>query len=146
MGNVGQHYYVWRYGAAIPAEPPALPIGGHLDLGAAPLERWPAAEDGQAWLWIGNQSPYEMVVQFDGPTSATLTLPPCPSCIVYPSEEAFVECEDDIPEETVLMPPGTYRVTIGYSTGSVTPVAGHWTLVPNADYASCYAVISTLQQ
>jgi hypothetical protein len=146
MGNVGQHYYAWRYGVALPVEPPGLPGGELLDLGPAPLEDWPVGNDGQAWLWVGNQSPYEMVVQLDGPTSQTLTLPACPGCIVYPTEEEFVECLEELPTDELFLPPGNYRVSIRYTVGNVIPAAGHWTLVPDATYASCYAVISSQQQ
>src|SRR4029079_11270065 len=64
-GNVGQHYYKWRYNTDIPSEPDASPEDAE-GVDASPLAQWPVVLDGQANMTIANQSPYALTVTFDG--------------------------------------------------------------------------------
>jgi hypothetical protein len=141
MGNVGQHYFKWRYHMEIPAEPAPLPGGDYMPIGPAPYGQ-AYANDGQSWVLIGNQSPYPLTVQFDGPTSQTMTIPACPGCPVYPNQYAVPACIQTIPTQELLLAPGNYRVTFTYASATVIPGASHWTLTPDTDYAGCYVVIN----
>jgi hypothetical protein len=142
MGNVGQHYYRWRYGTDIPGEPPAMDIASYLDLGPLYLAAWPVDLAGNAGLILANQSPYPMTVTLDGPQNSAVTVPPCPNCAVYESPAHFDGCRDTLPEQYVVVRPGTYRVKVEFSGGPFTPARSYWTLVPNGGYNSCfYSVI-----
>lgn len=143
MGNVGQHYYKWRYGTDLPALPPSVEMpGGYDPVGASPLIDWGVDLGGQSEISVANQSPHGMSVTFDGPTSYTMTIPPCTDCSVYPSDAAFAGCRPDIPYETATLPTGTYRVRITWTDPGVMPSAGPWTLTPNSAYGVCWYVVA----
>jgi hypothetical protein len=141
MGNVGQHYYTWRHGAAIPGEPPAITDPDYDVLNPAPLVEWSFGRQGDALLYLQNDSPYPMQVTFDGPISYTLTVEANPDSIVYPTPEAYPGCDPDGPTGVTMLPPGNYRVTLDYLGGSVRPGRSHWTIIPGATYGACYFIV-----
>jgi hypothetical protein len=140
MGNVGQHYYAWRYNTAIPAEP-AAPDAGSDDMGPAPLVNWPVDHDGQSLVEISNQSPYPLTITFEGPVTQTLTIDACPDCVEYTSSAAFTNCRNDIPYQDVTLPPGNYKVSTEHGASNVTRGSGPWTIVPNGEYGECIYVV-----
>ena len=143
-GNVGQHYYRWRYNAEIPTEPPPIEAAEYQPIGPVLPPDWPIDHQGQALFSFGNQAPYPMTVTLDGPTSESFTLDPCPDCPVYTSPSEVTECRQDIAWQDVTLPPGNYRLQISWE-GAGTPLyAGPHTLVPNAQYGSCYFIIETM--
>lgn len=143
-GNVGQHYYRWRYLAEIPNEPPAVDIGEHHALGPNFLPNWPVQYDGQTMISFGNQAPYPLTVQMDGPVSRTITIPACDDCQVYSTTSPPTFCRDDIPWQDELLPPGNYRVQISWSGSQTTPLAGPQTYVPDAEYGTCFFILEGL--
>ena len=143
MGNVGQHYYRWRYNTDIPSEPAPVSLGEYDNAGPASLGEWPAqALNGQGEVLIANQSPYDMTIFLDGPVAETMSIPACVDCVVYDSPAQFEGCRNDTPVDTVTLPPGNYRVEITWA-GEALPAAGHWTIVPDAFYGSCWYVTSS---
>lgn len=144
MGNVGQHYYQWRYGTPIPTEPPAVDFAEEFNgVGSTPLVDWPTAQStGQAEVAISNQSPYAMTVTFTGPTTYTMAIPACPTCIVYPNDAAVDSCRSDAPHASVSLPPGNYRVQVTWSGANTIPSGGPWTFVPDATYGACWYIVN----
>ena len=142
MGNVGQHYFKWRYNMEIPAEPPA-PDAGHTDpTDTTPMQAWPVDNGGQARVVIANQSPYTLRITFDGPTSHVMTIPACPSCIVYPPNLPPSGCLDDLPYQEVQLPAGNYRIQMDWLGSAKTDhPGGPWTLVPNSLINMCWFLI-----
>ncbi|MEZ4521595.1 MAG: hypothetical protein R3A46_08130 [Thermomicrobiales bacterium] len=143
-GNVGQHYYRWRYLTDIPTEPPAVTSGDHEQLGPNFLPTWPVDYDGQAMVSFGNQAPYQMTVQLDGPVSRTVTIPPCDSCQVYPITAPPSSCIDEIPWHDEFLPPGNYRVQISWNGSQTSMLAGPQTYVPDAGYGTCFFILEGL--
>ncbi|HYI13906.1 MAG TPA: hypothetical protein VEX37_00840 [Thermomicrobiales bacterium] len=142
MGNVGQHYYIWRYGTSIPDEPPAIEISEYDPTDPAPLLLWPFEMEDEAFIVLQNDSPYPLRISFDGPTSQTLTIDANPNGVVHPSSDEFIDCDPDAPVDDIRLPPGTYRVKLDYTGAATNPGRGHWTVVPNAAYATCFHVFS----
>jgi len=140
-GNVGQHYYRWRYLTDVPTEPPPVDLADYESLGPNFLPDWPSDYDGETLVSFGNQSPYEMVVQIDGPVSRTITLPQCDGCPVYPVSAPPSSCRDDIPWHDEFLPPGNYRVQITWSGSNTPPLAGPQTYVPDAGYGTCFFIL-----
>ncbi len=143
-GNVGQHYYRWRYLAEIPGEPPAVSLSEYHSMGPNFLPTWPIDYDGQTMVSFGNQAPYAMTVQMDGPISRTITLPACDSCPIYNPLLPPSACRDDIPWSDEMLPPGTYRVQVSWDNSSTTPLAGPQTYVPDAGYGTCFFILEGL--
>jgi hypothetical protein len=140
-GNVGQHYYQWRYGVALPSAPPEVSLADYEPIGATLLPDWPVDHGGQAFMSFGNQAPYPMVITLEGPTSMSFTLDACPDCIIYGSPSEVSSCRADIDWEDFAIPPGNYRVEITWTSSSVVPLAGPQTYVPDAQYGSCYFIV-----
>lgn len=140
-GNVGQHYYRWRYLTDIPSEPPAVDLADYHSLGPNFLPSWPIDYDGQAMISFGNQSPYILTIQMDGPVSRTITLPACDGCPVYSPFAPPSACRDDIPWHDEILPPGNYRVQVSWQSGSTTPLAGPQTYVPDGGYGTCFFIL-----
>jgi len=137
MGNVGQHYYRWRYETELPTEPPAMTVTGD-QMSPLFLIDWPVDGDDDAWILLSNDSPVPITIQLDGPVSRTISLPACDGCIVWPSPQSFPGCADDTPYDEVLLPPGNYRAVVTFHDAQSDNLIAHWTLVPNADYGMCY--------
>jgi hypothetical protein len=141
-GNVGQHYYQWRYDTAVPGEPPGVDLPNWEPIGPTLLPTWPAALGAQALVSIGNQAPYPMTVSLDGPVSMSFTLDACPDCVIYSSPNEVTSCRADIDWEDVTLPPGNYRIQITWGAGAtVESLAGPQTYVPDAAYGSCYFIV-----
>ncbi|HLT20113.1 MAG TPA: hypothetical protein VKZ96_11695 [Thermomicrobiales bacterium] len=140
-GNVGQHYYRWRYQTDIPAEPPA-PAGVETEpLGPALLLDWPVGNQGQATVSFGNQAPYPMTVTLDGPVARTIELPACDDCPIYTQSAPPGACREDIPWHDETLPPGNYRVHLSWSGSNTLPLAGPQTYVPDAQYGTCFFIV-----
>jgi hypothetical protein len=139
MGNVGQHYFRWRYGIDIPTEP--LPVGNDsAPLPPTPLDAWDLDNAGLARFRMSNQTPFEMTMRIDGPVSLTLTIPACADCVVYPRSQPPLACRDDAPVEEALLLPGTYRVQVEYAAPHTDRPGGHWTLTPDTLLDTCWVL------
>jgi hypothetical protein len=139
MGNVGQHYFRWRYGIDIPTEP--LPVGNDsTPLPPTPLDGWDVDNAGLARFRMSNQTPFEMTMRIDGPVSLTLTIPACAGCVVYPRSQPPLACRDDAPVEEALLLPGTYRVQVEYAAPHTDRPGGHWTLTPDTLLDTCWVL------
>jgi hypothetical protein len=136
-GNVGRHYYEWRYGAPAPDEPPATPAGAST-LGPTPLPTL-FENEGLTQLVIANHAPQPLTVTLDGPHSQTLDLPACDGCDV--TNQPPAACSPDAPRTTIDIPPGAYLVTSTRPAGDAPPLAGPWTFVPNAAYGACFFIV-----
>jgi len=145
-GNVGQHYYQWRYGTALPTEPPAVSLPDYAAIGPTLLPGWPVDHGGEALMSFGNQAPYPMTITLEGPVSQSFTLDACPDCIIYGSAAEVSSCRADIAWQDFTLPPGNYRVEISWTGSSVVPLAGPQTYVPNAQYGSCYFIVEAQTQ
>ena len=143
-GNVGQHYYRWRYQTEIPSEPPAVALPDYHSLGPNFLPNWPINYDGQALISIGNQAPYPLTIQMDGPVSRTINLPACVDCTVYSPTSPPSFCRDDLAWHEETLPPGNYRMQVSWENGTTTPLAGPQTFVPDAGYGTCYFILEGL--
>ena len=137
-GNVGRHYFEWRYGTEPPAEPP-LAAAGTSSIGPSPL---PSFEDrnGLVRLTIANHAPEPLVVNLAGPELRTLDLPPCQGCESTPEPPAA--CSPDAPATTVDLYPGSYLVTSQRPEGDAPPLSGPWTLLPDGGYGACFFVVT----
>jgi hypothetical protein len=82
-----------------------------------------------------------MTVTLDGPTSQSFTLDPCPNCPVYTSPSEVTECSQDIAWQDVTLPPGNYRLQISWEGANTPLYAGPHTIVPDAQYGSCYYIV-----
>jgi hypothetical protein len=142
MGNVGQHYYRWRYGTEPPAAPPASQQSHPDRLAPTPLGVWPAHHDGLTLFRAGNQTPYELTIALAGPAELELTLPACGDCVVYPRDEPPLLCRPGIPEQEYLLPPGNYRVQVTYHGPDSDRPGGYWTLVPDSVVDTCWVLLA----
>lgn len=88
-GNVGQHYFRWRYDTDIPDEPP-LAQNVRDPVGPTPYMLVASDLGGQAAIAFGNQSPYALEVTIGRPIRQVLTLGRCPDCMVYPFDSGPV--------------------------------------------------------
>jgi hypothetical protein len=136
-GNVGRHYYGWRYGAEIPVEPPSLD-GIYQALGPAPLPELVADAGGQALLTVANFGSGPLRVELSGPVSTSIVVPSCPECGVL--NEPPTNCAS-APAATTELPPGTYTIRVTRPNDGVADLGGVWTFVPNAGYGVCFFVI-----
>ncbi|HUG90477.1 MAG TPA: hypothetical protein VML55_06570 [Planctomycetaceae bacterium] len=137
-GNVGRHYYEWRYGAEPPNEPPAT-AGGTTAIGPTPLPSL-FAHDGLARLTIANNAPQPLVVTLEGPESRTVDLPACEGC--ESTSQPPASCSPNAPSTTIDIPPGTYLVTSQRPESDALPLSGPWTFVPDAGYGACFFVVT----
>ncbi len=137
-GNVGRHYYQWRYGVTPPDEPPATPANTDT-IGPTPLPSF--FENGsRARLTIANHAPQRLTITLEGPESQTLDLPPCEGC--QSTNRPPSSCSPEAPTTTVDILPGNYLVTSSRPDGNVLPLSGPWTLAPNAGYGACFFVVT----
>ncbi|MEZ4521593.1 MAG: hypothetical protein R3A46_08120 [Thermomicrobiales bacterium] len=136
-GNVGRHYYEWRYGAEPPNEPPAATVSGSA-IGPTPLPSM-FAHNGLARLTIANYAPQPLIVTLQGPESRTFDVPACDGC--ESTSEPPSSCSSNAPSITLDIPPGTYTVTSERPDSDAPPLTGPWTIVPNAGYGACFFVV-----
>ncbi len=141
MGNVGQHYYMWRHKIDVPGEPPAMDIDIYDQINPAPLIDWTQELGGDALIILQNDAPYPMQVTFDGPVSETVTIDANPDGVVYPTPGSYPGCDPGGPTGEVFLPPGNYRVKLDFVGSTVTPGRAHWTIIPGGFYGSCYFVV-----
>jgi hypothetical protein len=137
-GNVGRHYYQWRYGTTPPDEPPATPSGTQ-SIGPTPL---PSFFDnaGRSRLTIANHAPQPLSITLAGPASQTIDLPACDGC--QSTDQPPSSCSPDAPATTLDIAPGSYLLTSSRPNGNVLPLSGPWTLAPNAGYGACFFVVT----
>ena len=140
-GNVGQHYYRWRYDAEIPNEPPAVDLLDYDPIGPVLAPYWELENQGMSTVTLGNNAPFDMVVEFSGPETTQMVIPACEECVVFPHEHAFTGCWEEIDWQEVTLPPGNYRVTISWPGSNARAGAGPQTYVPNGDYYTCWAIV-----
>ena len=137
-GNVGRHYYEWRYGTEPPDEPPSAEPGA-ASIGPTPL---PSLFDhaGMTRLTFANNAPQPLVVTLAGPESRTLEVPPCDGCQSAPEPPS--SCAANAPSATVDILPGAYLVTSQRPESDSPPLSGPWTFVPNAGYGACFFIVT----
>jgi hypothetical protein len=137
-GNVGRHYYEWRYDAEPPDEPPAAQAGAS-SIGPTPLPSL-IDHDGMTRLTIANHAPQPLIVTLQGPESQTINLPGCEGC--QSTSQPPSSCSPDAPTATLDILPGSYLVTSQRPEGDAPPLSGPWTVVPNAGYGACFFVVT----
>lgn len=141
MGNVGQHYFRWRYGIDTPTEP--VPVEhGSTHLPPTPLDAWDVDHDGLTRFRMSNQTPHEMTMRLTGPVNLALTVPACPDCPIYPRSEPPLACRSDTPHEEALLPPGNYRIEVEYTAPDTDRSGGHWTLTPDTTIDTCWVLVA----
>jgi hypothetical protein len=135
-------------GAAVPTPTPtpsptptATPTeeAGYLP---PPQEVGHISASGNAMVTISNDTPYTLTLDFEGPTSQSVTVARCDSCHEY-SFIGPIFCPSGRPEETITLPPGTYDVTARVDDPSVTAFAGDWTLEGDTEYFHCFYIVTT---
>lgn len=136
-GNVGRHYFEWRYAAEPPDEPPAADAGTD-SIGPTPLPSF-ADRGSVVRLTIANHAPEPLVITLEGPESQTIDLPACDGC--ESAAEPPSVCAPDAPSATIDILPGSYLVTSQRPAGDAPPLSGPWTLLPDAGYGACFFVI-----
>lgn len=136
-GNVGRHYFRWRYGIEPPNDPPNAPENAD-SMGPTPL---PAihVNGARATFTVANHSQQPLRIELDGPESRTIELPGCPGC--EDGNAPPSSCAPEAPRETLDLPSGTYLLTSTRPGGAAPPMAGHWTLLPDRQYGACFFVI-----
>ena len=92
-------------------------------------------------LSVGNNAPFDMIVEFSGLETKTIVIPACEGCVVFPNDAAFDGCWDQIDWQEVTLPPGNYRVELSWPGSNARVGAGPQTYVPNGDYSSCWAIV-----
>jgi hypothetical protein len=137
-GNVGRHYYEWRYGIEPPVDPPAAEAGSS-PIGPTPLPSF-FDYDGKARLTIANHAAQPLVVTLEGPESQTVELPACEGC--QSTSEPPSSCAPNAPSTTVGILPGTYLVTSQRTESDVPSLSGPWTVVPDAGYGACFFIVT----
>lgn len=99
--------------------------------GAAPLPPpqglGPVSTEGNAELEIVNDTPYGLPLEFEGPTSRTVTIERCAECKEYYFVGPFI-CPSGRSEATFWLPPGTYQVTARVDAPDAVPYVGTWEL------------------
>lgn len=136
-GNVGRHYFEWRYGMT-PPDYVNDPDGGSGRIGPSPL---PDTVDlgGQASFAIANQGPDSLTITFNGPAAAAIELPGCPECQIF--ETPPTSCHSAAPQQSLTLPAGSYTVNSSRPGSRAQPLSGVWTLLPDAHYGACFFII-----
>ncbi len=105
-----------------------------------PKELGPVSAEGNAEIEIDNDTPYVLSLEFQGPTSHTVSIERCPEC-----KEYFVSpiiCPSGRPSVTFRLPPGTYKVTARVDKPGIIPFAGTWELVGDRLYGHCFFIVT----
>ncbi len=97
---------------------------------------------GNAEVTITNDTPYTLTLEFEGPTSQSISIAPCETCHTYSFIGPFF-CPTDRPEGAVTLPPGTYSVTATVDDPSIIPFAGEWTLKGDTEYGHCFYIVTS---
>ncbi len=115
----------------------AAPLPPPQDLG-------PVSAEGNAELRIDNDTPYVLTLEFQGPTSHTLSIELCPECKEY-SLVGPIFCPSGRPSATFRLPSGTYEVTARVDKPGITPFAGTWELVGDRKYGHCFFIVTQIR-
>lgn len=105
-----------------------------------PQDLGPVSAEGNAELEIDNDTPYVLTLEFQGPTSHTVSIEQCPEC-----QEYFVSpitCPSGRPSVTFRLRPGTYKVTARVGKPGITPFAGTWELAGDRSYGHCFFIVT----
>ena len=141
-GNVGRHYFEWRYGIS-PPEQVDGPDGAALPLGPTPLPNGQENQGGQISIVIANMSPEALAVEFVGPYGTPIEgdpVAPCPECQVLDTPPAT--CHPAAPTRTITLPAGSYAVTLNRQIAGNTLVqSGTWTFLPDRTYGACFFTV-----
>jgi len=109
-----------------------------------PQDMGPVSAEGNAELEIDNDTPYVLTLEFQGPTSHTVSIEQCPECKEY-SFVGPIFCPSGRPSVTFRLPPGTYEVTARVDKPGITSFAGTWELAGDRLYAYCFYIVSQFQ-
>ena len=126
--------------AATPEAPLPTPTEEAAPL-PPPQDLGPVSAEGNAELEIDNDTPYVLTLEFQGPTSHTVSLERCPECKEY-SLVGPIFCPSGRPRATFRLPPGTYKVTARVDKPGITPFAGTWELAGDRSYGHCLYIVS----
>jgi len=105
-----------------------------------PQEVGSISAGGNAVITISNDTPYTLTLEFQGPVSKSLSIPPCDDCSIY-SFIGPIFCPSGRPEGSITLPPGEYSVTARVDDPSITPFAGAWTLEGDREYFHCFFIV-----
>lgn len=107
-----------------------------------PQEVGDISAGGNAVVTVVNDTPHTLTLEFEGPTSETLSIAQCDTCEEY-SFVGPIFCPTDRPEGTATLPPGTYSVTARVDDPSVIPFVGEWTLEGDTEYGHCFYIVTS---
>lgn len=133
-GNVGRHYFEWRYGISPPTESAGPAGGGLAPLGPSPLGTHSPAS-GNFTLTVVNQGTSALTVALSGPDQIEIVVDGCADC--PPPGGVPAACQSGAPSRTVTLPAGSWSVTVS-RPGGVQPLGGVWTLMPDTAYGTCF--------
>lgn len=105
-----------------------------------PQDMGPVSAEGNAELRVDNDTPYALTLEFQGPTSHTISIERCPECKEYVIRPII--CPSGRPSVTFRVPPGTYEVTARVDKPGITPFAGTWELAGDRKYGHCFYIVS----
>lgn len=106
-----------------------------------PQDMGPVNAGGNAELRIDNDTPYVLTLDFQGPTSHTVSIERCPECKEY-SIVGPISCPSGRPSVTFRLPPGTYKVTARVDKPGINPFAGTWELAGDRSYGYCFYIMT----
>lgn len=127
---------------ATPEAPPPTPTEEAAPL-PPPQDLGPVSAEGNAELEIDNDTPYVLTLEFQGPTSHTVSIERCPECKEYVIRPIF--CPSGRPSVTFRLLPGTYKVTARVDKPGITPFAGTWELEGDRKYGHCFYIVTQFQ-
>jgi tetratricopeptide (TPR) repeat protein len=88
-----------------------------------------------------NDSPDKQELLFSGPTSSSIVVDPCPSCVRYDEGQEPAFCPEKGPKETVTLTPGTYTIaSLAPDEASLQTSVDTWTLTSGSKYYLCVIV------
>jgi len=105
-----------------------------------PQDLGPVSAEGNAELEIDNDTPYVLTLEFQGPTSHTVSIERCPECKEYSFSPII--CPSGRPSVTFRLPPGTYKVTARVDKPGIIPFAGAWELAGDRLYGHCFFIVT----
>lgn len=133
-GNVGRHYFEWRYGISPPAGVNGPQGSGLAPLGPSPLGTYQPS-DGAATLTIANQGNTPLTVVLHGAEQIEVVVDACAGC--PPPGNIPATCQAGVPSRTITLPAGSWSITVN-RPGMVQPLGGVWTLLPDTGYGACF--------
>jgi hypothetical protein len=132
-GNVGRHYFEWRYGIT-PPDGASLPAAGFAPIGPSPLASTFDAGGGSR-LVLANQGDTPLSIRLTGPETVEVTLDACLDC--SPPTAIPASCHTEAVSQTLDLAAGSYSISVS-RPGPVQPLGGVWTLLPDARYGACF--------